>query len=291
MRNFKVIGKAFVDLYDNMFVLALCNLIYVALAFVPVSTLVNFLTTALTEPDLAAGAVVMAVAAGALFVLLASPPGYALAVGLRGVTDFEAFTTRDFLGIMRRHLRRSWQMGFVSLGGTVLLLVNLVFYASGSLGAWGAVLVPLFLILTLVWLLMQLYLFPVAVITDGGPMRVLRNTAIVVVRHPLLTLLTGLVAAIIFVASSFLVIPWVIISVAALTALGTRAVRAAVRRDFGQADEDPLIDEPLPPITSGEDEATPLPHYGWRAGRREAGDTAPDDAERDAKAATETTER
>ncbi|MCC6628318.1 MAG: hypothetical protein IT340_13085 [Chloroflexi bacterium] len=287
MRNLKVIGKALFDVYDNMFVLAVCNLIYVVLAAVPVIFLISVLSTALTEPESAGGAPVLAVVLGALWVLLAGPPGYALAVVLHGVTNFESFSLGDFVRAMRQHARRAWLMGFVSIGGTVLLLVNLVFYGSGALGAWGTVLVPLFLILTLLWLLMQLYLYPVAVITDGGPMRVLRNTAIVVVRHPLLALWTGLVSAILIVASSLLVIPWVMISVALLTALGTRAVRSAVRRDFGQPDDDPLIDEPLPPITAGDNEATPLPYYGWRAGRRERTDDASDQAARDATTRTE----
>jgi hypothetical protein len=129
---------------------------------------------------------------------------------------------------------------------------------------------------------MQMYLFPLAVITDGGPLRVLRNAAIVVVRHPGLSLLTGLVSLIVIVISTFLVIPWVIITVGALTALGTRAVRSAVRRDYGQPEEDPLADGPLPPIVGpGEEGQTPIPHYGWRAGRREAGD---DEAEAAAEA-------
>jgi hypothetical protein len=119
---------------------------------------------------------------------------------------------------------------------------------------------------------MQLYLFPLAVITDGGPLRVLRNAAILVIRHPGLSLATGIVTLIVLTISSALVIPWMIVTMGAVTALGSRAVRAGVRRDFGLPDEEPIVDEPLPPIGADESGRPPLPHYGWRAGRREAGD-------------------
>lgn len=271
MRNMKVIGKAFVDVYDNMFVLLLANLIYVLLAALPVSGFVSVVDSMTREPDSLAGAPVIALLLALAWVLLAGPAGYAMAVMLRRVTEYESVTLRDYLGAMRQHARRAWLMGLVSVGGTALLLINLNFYA--SVGGWGPALLPLFLIITLFWLLMQMYLYPLAVITAGGPLQVLRNAAIIVVRHLGLTLLTGLVSLIVIVASTFLVIPWVIISVGALTALGTRAVRSAVRRDFGLPEEDPIADEPLPPIAAGDDD--PLrgrPHYGWRASRQEPGD-------------------
>jgi hypothetical protein len=271
MRNLKVIGRAFVDVYDNMFVLLLANVIYVLLAALPVSGFVSIIDSMAREPDSLAGAPVIALLLALAWVLLAGPAGYALAVMLRRVTEYESFTIRDYLGAMRQHARRAWLMGLVSIGGTALLVVNLSFYA--SVGGWGPALLPLFLLITFFWLLMQMYVYPLAVITEGGPLQVLRNAAIIVVRHLGLTLLTGLVSLIVIIASTFLVIPWVIISVGALTALGTRAVRSAVRRDFGLPEEDPITDEPLPPIAAGEDD--PLhgrPHYGWRASARQAGD-------------------
>jgi uncharacterized membrane protein YesL len=269
MRNLKVIGKAFVDVYDNMFVLLLANLIYVILAAVPVTGFVSIVDSALREPENLSGAPVVAALMALLWVLLAGPAGYALAVMLRRVTEFESFTVRDYLGAMRQNLRRAWVMGLVSIGGTTLLVINLGFYA--TVGGWGALLLPLFLVITLFWLLMQMYVYPLAVITEGGPLPVLRNAAIIVVRRPGLTLLTALVCLILIAISTVLVIPWVIITVGALTALGTRAVRSAVRRDFGLPEDDPLVDEPLPPIVGeGEDPQRPLLHYGWRAGRREA---------------------
>lgn len=289
MRSLKVIGKAFVDVYDNMFVLLLCNIVYVILAALPITFLATTVQTTVSEPATAMAGAVIAGIMALLWVLLAGPAGYALAVMLRRVTEYQSFTVRDFFGAIREHYRRAWLLGLVSLVITALLLINLIFYATpGILGGFGPVLVPLFVIIAVFWLLMQMYIYPLGVITEGGPLRVLRNAAIVVVRHPGLTLLTGLVSLIVAVASSVLVVPWVIISVGALTALGTRAVRSAVRRDFSLPEEDPLVDEPLPPI--GGDEAgdrKSLPHYGWRAGRREAGDEEPAPVQRDGNTSTE----
>ena len=71
------------------------------------------------------------------------------AVMLRRVTEFESFTVRDFLGAMRANYRRAWAMGLVSIVGTTVLVVNLGFYA--QLGGFGPVLVPLFVVMTLIW--------------------------------------------------------------------------------------------------------------------------------------------
>lgn len=271
MRNLKVIGKAFVDVYDNMFVLLLTNIIYVLLAAIPITGIATVFDAVSREPNALPGAPVIIFLLSLLWVLMAAPAGYAMAIMLRRVTEYESFTVRDFLTAMRQHCRRAWLMGLVSIGGTTLMLINLSFYT--TVGGWGAALLPLFLIFTLLWLLMQIYLFPLAVVTDGGPARVLRNAAIIAIRHLGLTLLTGLVSVILIVVSTFLVIPWVIVTYGALTALGTRAVRSAVRRDFKLPEDDPIDDGPLPPIVGVEgDPHRSLPHYGWRAGRREAGD-------------------
>jgi uncharacterized membrane protein YesL len=269
MRNLKVIGKALMDVYDNMFVLLLLNLIWMLLTALPLSFFISTLQAVGETPTMADGAPVMLFLISLLLVLLSGPPTYALAVLMRRVTEFESISTRDFLRAIRDHYRRAWLVGLISVVGTTLLLINLWFYA--NLPGWGVALVPLFLMILLLWLIMQLFLFPMAVITEGGPGRVLRNAAIVVFRHPGLSLSTGIVALLIAALSTVLVIPWVIVTMGALTALGTRAVRAAVRRDYGQPDEDPIVDEPLPPIVD-EDGRPTLPHYGWRAGRQEAGD-------------------
>jgi uncharacterized membrane protein YesL len=273
VRNLKVVGKALVDVYDNMFVLLFLNIIWIILAAVPLSGMISTMQSMLDTPETASSASVFLFVLAVLFVLLTGPASYALAVLMRKVTEFESISIREFVSEMRANYRRAWLLGLVSVIGTFLLFVNLSFYS--TFGGWAVALVPLFLLITVLWLLMQLYLYPLAVITEGGPARVLRNAAIVIFRHPGLSLLTGIVALLLIIISSLLVIPWVIVTIGVLTALGTRAVRAAVRRDFGRPDEDPLSDEPLPPIAGDDEGRSSLPHYGWRAGRREAGDEEP----------------
>lgn len=267
MRNLQVIAKAFVDVYDNMFALLAMNIVWAILAALPVSSLISLLQVVVeaAEPDPTAWVIAALVAL--LYVLLTGPATYALAVMARRIVDYEAVTLRDFFGAMRAHYRRAWVLGLISLAGTTLLLVNLAFYA--GMGGWAVVLVPLFLLITLFWLMMQLYLYPIAVITEGGPLLVLRNAAIVLFRYPGMALLLNIVALILMALSTALLLPWVILTMVLLAALGTRGVRSAVRRDRALPEEDPLDDQPLPPITDEEGRPT-LPHYGWRAGRQEA---------------------
>ena len=267
MRNLQVVGKAFVDVYDNMFALLAMNMIWALLAALPVSSMIGVIQAVGETPEIGSSGWVMLFVFTLLFVLLTGPATYALAVMMRRATDYEAISVRDFLGAMRTHCRRAWALGFVSTGITALLLVNLAFYA--GMGGWVTVLVPFFLLVTLIWQMMQLYVYPMAVITEGGLRLVLRNAAIVLFRYPGMTLVVNIVAVLLMALSTALILPWIILTMGALTALGTRGVRSAVRRDRDQPEEDPIVDEPLPPITD-EDGRPALPHYGWRAGRQEA---------------------
>lgn len=273
MRNLKVIGKALLDVYDNMFSLLLMNLIWIALAALPIGAMTSTLQTASEDLAMVAGVPVMLFVLALALVLLSSPAHYALAVMARKVAEYESVSVRDFLGAMRQHVRRAWLMGLVAVVGTALVLMNLSFYM--TVGGWGPALVPFFLLITAVWFLIVLYLFPMAVITEGGPLRVLRNSVIVIMRYPGLSIATGVMALLLIGLSSVLIIPWVIITMSALTALGTRAVRSAVRRDFNLPEEEPIADEPLPPILP--DVRPSLPHYGWRNARREGDDEAAED--------------
>src|SRR3712207_3952706 len=103
MRNLQVIGKAVVDVYDNMFTLLAMNLIWALLAALPFSSMVSILQTALETPELGSTAWVMLVVFALLFVLLTGPATYALAVMMRRVTDYESISVRDFFAAMRAH--------------------------------------------------------------------------------------------------------------------------------------------------------------------------------------------
>lgn len=270
MRNLKVMGRALLDVYDSMFPLLTINIVWALLASIPVSYLLALSQASSDSPEAATGIPVLTFILGLVLVLLTGPASYALAVLMRRVAEYESISVRDFFLVIRQHYRRGWLMGLVSLLGTTLIVINLNFYA--TLGGWAVVLLPLFLLLTLIWLLVLLYLYPMAVITEGGPRRIVRNCLIVIIRHPGLSLMAGLMALIMIVLSSALIVPWVILTMGAITAIGTRALRSAIRRDNGQPEEDPIADEPLPPILTDETGRPTLPHYGWRSARREADD-------------------
>lgn len=267
MRNLKAVGRAFLDVYENMFSLLLMNVIWSLLALVPFSLILAVLQAPSDDPSTLTSAAFVLYLLCLLLALLTGPATYAMAVMMRNITEYQPVSLREFLATMLAHARRGWLMGVVGVTITFLLLINLFFYA--SLGGWSVALVPLFLMINLLWLIMLLYLYPMAVITEGGPLPVLRNCAIILFRYPFLSLIAAIIALLMLVVSTALIIPWLMLTMSLVMGISTRAIRSAVRRGHNLPEEDP-IDTDLPPIGGDEEGRRPLPHYGWRAQRQEA---------------------
>lgn len=127
----------------------------------------------------------------------------------------------------RQYFWLSWRWGLLNVviyGG---LLTNIWYYGQTSWGVWIR---PLFLILTLLWTLLQIYLFPILLEQEQPSLRLaLRNSALIVLRRPLPTL--GYLIAIVVLAlgSTYLLAPlWLVITVSLLLFLSNRATIQAI---------------------------------------------------------------
>ncbi len=193
-----VFGAALKDTYYELFELALLNMLTVLL-LLPVVT---------------------------------GPPALAAlwAMGNR-VAQGEPVNTRAYLNALRVHFGRAWAVTGLNLVAVGVVAANFWFYNPGNnpLGlsphlslyiqaGWVGMLV--------FWLLLSQYLFPLLLEQEDQRLRTgLRNAAVLLVTRPgfavILLLLTTLVAMV----STFLTIPWMLITLSFLAVLANTAVR------------------------------------------------------------------
>lgn len=173
--------------------------------------------------------------------LITLPPATgALYVIVRQLSERRAVTWRDFLHAMRDQLTVSWRWGTVNLVAALLFVVNFWFYAQLP-QPFGLLLTALLIGFLLVWLLIQLYTYPLLLRQESPSVRrAMRNALALCVRHPSFTLTYAFNAAIFILMS--LVVPafWMIFTAALLGFAYTQA--ADVLLAFERA-ENPFADE------------------------------------------------
>lgn len=161
--------------------------------------------------------------------LLTGPPAAAALYHVsRRLTDIEVSeqtTWRDFFEGMRRYWLSSWQLALVDLvlGGVISFGFWFYYNLEHDLLRWVAL--PIFYIL-LLWLGMQLYLFPLLIEqTDKRIRLVFRNALILVLQNVGLTVWLGLLLLAVIMVSSVLTGPVLLILIAFLTVAQTLALQ------------------------------------------------------------------
>jgi uncharacterized membrane protein YesL len=143
---------------------------------------------------------------------------------------------RSVLEGFRRHFWLSWRWGSLNLviyGG---LIANIWFYGQVSWGVWFR---PLFLLLTLLWTLLQIYLFPILLEQERPSLRLaLRNSFILLLRRPFHTLGWFIALAVLALGSTYFLPPlWLVFTVSLLLYLSNRATIQAIERLNGSRKE------------------------------------------------------
>jgi uncharacterized membrane protein YesL len=188
----RVFRKTLNDLWDEMYLLVMVNVLWVAL---------NVLLV--TGPPATAG----------LFVLT-----HRLACG-------ESVGLRDFFEGFRRYFWRSWLwaivagVGFFILGGDVLL--------AGTLSSASHVIFiqGFFLMLLFLWAFVLLYAFPLVLEQEQPSLRLaLRNALVMFATNQSFSITLFGLALLVALLSSLLVAPWGIITIVFLALLGNHAV-------------------------------------------------------------------
>lgn len=230
MRNpFQALGAALRDLFDEVFLLLVCNLIWAALSL-PL--------WALALSALAQGAPLAALLAGALGVLPAGPANAGLFYVVYRVTDGRATKIADFFAGMRRYLRPALLITLIAAGGALLVLFNLGFYLRMN-SLLGGFLLGLWLYLALFWLGLTLYAFPLMMLQEVPSLRLIgRNALVLALGRPVYTFVTLLLMGALLAISLILVAPLVLITPAFLALWATRATRALIAAASRQSQED-----------------------------------------------------
>jgi uncharacterized membrane protein YesL len=135
-----------------------------------------------------------------------------------------------FIDGFRRYFWIGWRWGLLNLGALALLGVNIAFYA-GLDAAWAPLLQGVFVSLSILWLLLQLYTFPLLLEQETPRLRTaLYNSLVILARSPLPSL--GLAALLIAICllSTLLFFLWFVLTVSLSAYLCNRATLRAIQK-------------------------------------------------------------
>ncbi|HJZ50216.1 MAG TPA: hypothetical protein VKE41_23760 [Roseiflexaceae bacterium] len=193
MNIFRTLWKSLKDLFEDLFVLAIVNILWI-LINAPLAIVAFF---ALGNPS--ALYIVML-----LGVLSLGPSNAGLYAVAERVTDGRTSSWRDFIAGVRTYPLLSWKVYALWMIGLIVILVNLQFYSqSGS--TIGSFLYVLFIYFAIVWFGFLIYIGPLMLLqTDKRLRTIARNAALMTFGRPLFTLVTLALMAIITVASIYI---------------------------------------------------------------------------------------
>lgn len=165
--SLRVIGRSFRDWWDEMFVFVGVNLLWAVLA-IPIVT-------------------IFPATMGAYYIT------YEKAHGRRIEFDF-------FWQGFRQYFGKSWALGAINTIITFLLIVNILFYLQQP--NWLFYLTILWIYIAILWLGVQLYVFPLTIEQEDKSIKLIyRNAALVAMSRPLFTLIIALLQLVILAIS------------------------------------------------------------------------------------------
>jgi hypothetical protein len=269
-QSLQILGRSLWELWDNIFVLVVANLLW-ALALVPAVASLSFIGGWL------------GVGLGLIFVLVLSGPA---TLGLYELTLYanrrERLELGTYLKSVRENYRRGWMVGLLNVIFVVLAFVNLTFYSSlaannSPLGMalilWGYV--------VFIWFAMQIHLWPLAVRMEKfGLWGLLRNAFLASFKYPVLSLVLGLVLGLFFLLSGFLsFLPIVVFGMSFHALVSNKALNLVLEKEQVRLNNQPanseggafqITESPLPPPPP-EPEAKPFSTRNTPLGVRKRG--------------------
>ncbi len=213
MNIFRTLWKSLKDLFEDLFILALVNIMWLLINALP--AVAAFF--ALRSPI--ALYIVML-----LSVLTLGPSNAGLYTVAERVTDGRTSSWRDFIAGMRAYPVLSWKVYGLWMLGLVVILINLQFYSLNGTTI-ASFLYILFLYFTIVWFGFLMYIGPLMQLqTDKRIRTIARNAALMTFGRPLFTLVTLALMALIAFASIWLPILLLLATVSFLAVWSFRAV-------------------------------------------------------------------
>lgn len=214
MKIFTTFWKAARELFDDLFVLIVVNVLWV-LMNVPAALVIALAYTT--------GSFAVIGVALLLSVLSFGPANAGLYAIAERITEGRTSSWRDFVAGVRSYARASLQVYGIWMLGLVILLFNLQFYSLNGSQISSLVSV-LFLYLLIVWFGVLIYIGPLMILqTDKRLRMIARNAGLMTFGRPIFTLGTLLLMAVILVSSIWLVILIFLVTFAFLALWGFRA--------------------------------------------------------------------
>jgi uncharacterized membrane protein YesL len=124
----------------------------------------------------------------------------------------------------RRYFVKSWQWALLNLAALLVLAVDLTFYGQIQ-AAWAGFLQGIFIILGLLWLLVQFYALPFLMEQEQKSLKLaLRNGLFLALSAPGYTLVLACIAALLLLFCAVLILPLFLGFPGLFAAIGNRAV-------------------------------------------------------------------
>lgn len=243
---FYILGRSLWELWDNIFVLVVANLLW-SVALVPAMAALGFL----------GGYVGIAIAVVTLL-FLGGPATLALYELTMNANRRERLELVTFFNSFRTNYWRGFKVGLLNVIFIVLAFVNLTFYASlyatsNPLGIavilWGYV--------VFIWFTMQFHMWPLGVRMEKFSLwGLLRNSFLATFKYPVLSLVLGFVVGLFFLLSGIIsFLPIVIFGMSYHALVGNKALNLVLERE--------QVKQQNQPVEEGENpfaiDAKPLP--------------------------------
>lgn len=167
-----------------------------------------------------------------LLPLLLLPPAMAgLWNAANRIAEELAIHWSDYWEGFRRYFWKSLVLALVNIVVLAILVANVWFYAPGNNpwninSALSMVIQIFFVILTTLWLVYQMY--PMAMLLEQTDQRLrtaFRNAGVLLLTRPGFSILLALVLAIAIAISTYLVIPWFVLTLSFIAAVCNKAVK------------------------------------------------------------------
>lgn len=212
MNIFSALWKSLKDLFEDLFILAMVNLMWLLInAPLVIAAFFSSASSTLFFIVLLLG------------VLTLGPANAGLYAVAERVTDGRTSSWRDFVGGMRSNARLSWKVYGLWMVGLVVILVNLQFYGQSS-STIASFLYVLFIYFLAVWCGFLIYIGPLMILqTDKRLRTIARNAALMTFGRPLFTLVTLALMAVIVFASIWLPILMLLATAAFMAVWSFRA--------------------------------------------------------------------
>ena len=196
--------------YEELFTIAGVNLTWLGIGFA-IPTLVAYLG----QPFVAL----------VLLLITVPPPTAGAFYYANRIAREKSANFSDFWEGTKKYAVRAWIFGVVDVLALGLFVLNIWFYPRAFQGMWVIWVQSVFVALTVYWLALQIYIWPILLEQKEEKLRLaVRNAAVLAFSNPLMTLIVGLALLLIIAVSLALTLPAVFVMICTVALIANRAV-------------------------------------------------------------------